>query len=443
MKNRAALFLALAFIPAFSLRGSTWHESINFSYLFAAAAFLTALLFALRYLFIRPSAGGIRFACLPNGDRPLLDRGELSVLLWVCFLTVMMGFTYFYSPAPAAPWAMKALSYAVMHFLLLYFYFLALEERTVMRAAYLVCLAALPLLSYNQLYSYYTTGSLLTLTPYFRAQGLMGDPNEFAKNVVVVILILFFIILFENLALWKKIASFLGAALMLLMLVWSGSRGGFAMLGLGALLFWLLLFRHFERRRKKYLYIPLALDLGALAVFLSRYEYFTRRFFDLLGQGGNTGRINMASEGLQLLFRGGPFNFLCGYGIEAWPSFVHLSTFPHNLIVEYLFEFGYLPGLALLVTLALALLYPLLDSRRRYLQELIDLREYASLKMLFIISLCATIPSMFNHILPTNFTFIFFTGLYLSLYRSIRGRGEGAGGGGREGEPCRGQVLPP
>lgn len=427
MKKVTALLLALAFIPTFSLRGGIWHNTFNFSYLFAAVAFCTMLLFILRYLFINRSSK-VKIALVTNADQPLLSGVELSILLWVIFTTALMGLSYFYSPAPAAQWVIKILSYATMHFLLLYFYFLALQEQTVMKMAYLVCLAAIPLLSYQQLYSYYTTGSLLTLTSVYRAQGLMGDPNEFAKNVVVVILALFYIIFFEDIALRTKILCFAGIALMLLMLVWSGSRGGFVMLATGAALFWLLLFRHIERRKKNYFYIPLALALGILGLYLSKYDYFTRRFIGLIG--GNIGRVNMASEGLQLLFRGKAFNFLFGYGIEAWPSFVHLSIFPHNFIIEYLFEFGYIPGLALLGTLAAALVYPLWDTRRRYYEKMVTLREYSSLKMLFIISVCAAIPSLFNHILPTNFTFIFFTGLYLSLYRSLEDQGAAERGEG-------------
>ncbi|NLA27670.1 MAG: O-antigen ligase family protein [Firmicutes bacterium] len=327
-----------------------------------------------------------------------------------------------------------------MHFLLLLFYFLSLDEKAVMRMAYLVCLAAIPLLSYQQLYSYYTTGSMLTLTPYYRAQGMMSDPNEFAKNVVVVILVLFFIIFFENIATSLKLICFACIGIMLSLLVWSGSRGGFVMLALGIFLFWLLLFRHLERRLKNIYYISMVLALAVLAIFLSKYDYFSLRFSGLMG--GDASRASMVSEGLQLLFRGKLFNFLFGYGAEAWPSHVFLSIFPHNFIIEYLFEFGYVLGLALLATLAAVLLFPLWQGRRIYCQNFIGLREYRLLKMLFIVAFCASIPSLFNHILPTNFTFIFFTGLYLSLYRFLRERGaagqvkRGAMGCAEQQRPC-------
>lgn len=440
MKHTAALFMGLAFIPLFCLRGGMWHHTFNFSYLFAAAALLTAFLFILRYLFVKSGAEGFKIGIFPNSDQPLLRGGELSILLWVIFVTVLMGLSYFYSPAPPLQWGMKVLSYITMHFLLLYLYFLALPERVLTQVVYLVCLTAIPVFSYQQLYSYYTTGSLLTLTAYQRAHGLMADPNEFAKNVVVVILVLFFIVFFEQIPLWVKTLCFAGVVLMLIMLVWSGSRGGFVMLASGAVLFWFLLFQHIDRRKKSYFYIPFSLALVALGILLSKYEYLSIRFGDLFGQGGGGCRISAVSEGLQLLFRGEPFHFLFGYGIEAWPSYVFLSIFPHNFIIEYLFEFGYITGLAILATLALALLYPLWDTRRRYLKNMISLREYSFLKLLFIISSCASIPSLFNHILPTNFTFIFFTGLYLSLYRFLGAKSAAESGEGG-GEGCA-DLLP-
>ncbi len=434
MKNKAMLLMGLAFIPLFCLRGGVWHHVFNFSYFFAAAAFFTAFLFIMRYLFVDMEAKKFKIGLFPNGDQPLLKGGELSILLWMVFVTVLMGLSYFYSPAPPPKWGTKVLSYMTMHFLLFYLYLLALPEQTLRKMVYWVCLIAVPVFSYQQFYSYYTTGSMLGLTTYHRAYGLMGDPNEFAKNVVVVILVLFFIVFFEQISLWPKILCFAGIVLMLLMLVWSGSRGGFVMLAAGALLFWLLLFPHFDRRKKIRFYIPFSLALVALGIFLSKYRYLSERFTDLVGQGGGSCRISAASQGLQLLFRGEPFSFLFGYGIEAWPSYVHLSIFPHNFIIEYLFEFGYITGLALMATLALALLYPLWDIHRRYQQNMIRLREYSFLKILFIVASCASIPSLFNHILPTNFTFIFFTGLYLSLYRFLAARGaaESREGGGAD-----------
>ncbi len=423
MKNTAALLIGLAFTPLFSLRGGIWHDTVNFSYLFAAVVFFIAFLFIMRYLFVDSGAGRFKIRLFPNSDEPLLKGSELSVLLWVAFVTVLMGLSYFYSPAPPLQWGMKILSYITMHFLLLCLYFLALPERTLTKIVYMVCLTAVPVFSYQQLYSYYTTGSLLTMTLYHRAYGLMGDPNEFAKNVVVVILVLFFIVFFEEIPVWAKILCFAGIVLMLLMLVWSGSRGGFVMLAAGAALFCLLLFPHLDRLKRTYFYVLSAAALGALGVLLSKYEYLSLRITDLTGKGGGSCRISAVSEGLRLIFRGKAFNFLFGYGIEAWPSHVHLSIFPHNFVVEYIFEFGYLAGLILLGTLALVLLYPLWDTRRRYLQKMISLRELVFLKILFIVSLCASIPSLFNHILPTNFTFIFFTGLYLSLYRFLGTRG--------------------
>ena len=144
------------------------------------------LLFILRYLFINRFP--VKIALVTNADQPLLSGVELSILLWVIFTTALMGLLFLFS-APAAQWVIKILSYATMHFYCSIFIFCTAgtdcDEDGLP--------GSLPLfpLSYQQLYSYYTTGSLLTLTSVYRAQGLMGDPNEFAKNVVVVILALF------------------------------------------------------------------------------------------------------------------------------------------------------------------------------------------------------------------------------------------------------------
>ena len=106
MKKVTALLLALAFIPTFSLRGGIWHNTFNFSYLFAAVAFCTMLLFILRYLFINRSSK-VKIALVTNADQPLLSGVELSILLWVIFTTALMGLSYFYSPAPAVQWVIK------------------------------------------------------------------------------------------------------------------------------------------------------------------------------------------------------------------------------------------------------------------------------------------------------------------------------------------------
>ena len=226
---------------------------------------------------------------------------------------------------------------------------------------------------------------------------------------------------------------------MLLMLVWSGSRGHHAGHRSGPVL--AAAFRHIERRKKNYFYIPPG--AGHTGPIFKQIRLLYKKVY--WPDRRKHRPVNMASEGLQLLFRGKAFNFLFGYGIEAWPSFVHLSIFPHNFIIEYLFEFGYIPGLALLGTLAAALVYPLWDTRRRYYEKMVTLREYSSLKMLFIISVCAAIPSLFNHILPTNFTFIFFTGLYLSLYRSLGIKVLGRVGRGKRNcaEGCRSEQDTP
>ncbi len=416
VKTTAAELLVLAFIPLFTLRGGAWHHVINFSYLFAALAAATALFLLARRFLASGPGGAVR---LRHTDSPLLSQGELLLLLWAAGLTMVMLLTVFHTPAPFAAFAAKGFSYLVMHFILIYFYFLALDPAVLKRLIYLVAGFSVPLLSYQQLYSYFTTGSMLTLTSFYRAHGLMGDPNEFAKNVCVVILILFYVIIFEKAALWVKLLCFSGSGLMLSMLVWSGSRGGFVMLFSAAVLFWLLLFRHFDRRTKIIFYIPVAAAAVVLIIFLSKYDLLTLRFTHLTEQSGNLDRISMSATSLELLLGGGLYNFLFGYGIEAWPSYVPFSIFPHNFVLEYLFEFGFGLGLLILATLGFCFVYPFWRGNAFFRRGLILPDEYYLFKILFIIAIASSIPSLFNHILPTNYTFIFFSGLFLSMFRGF------------------------
>lgn len=425
-KQTVALIITGVFIMVFTLRGGILHEVLNFSYVFAAATFLAAIFLCLRFL-IQGYPGEkrtIATALSVNLHRIILEPGSILLLLWVTVLTSLMFFTYFYSPAPTPAFLYKAFSYLFMHFALLFFYFLPLDTPVIKKCIKLVALISLPLLSYQQLYSYFTTGSMITfpLSLYGRAHGLLYCANEFAKNVVLVILILLFFIIVEKFHLSIKIACMGGIALMLLMLAYSGSRGGFVMFFVGGALIWFFFINTLERRKKLFFYILSAVVVGLFATFLTRYDFFHVRFFDLLQQGGNLSRIFMMSLSWEMLMGNNVFHFLFGYGIESWPTLIPYSTTPHNFIVEYLIEFGFVGGLLITGTLFFLLFYPLWVSRSKHREGLIPGEDYSLLKILFILALSNLIPGLFNISIPTNMGFIFFAGLYFSCYRSICNR---------------------
>ena len=253
-----------------------------------------------------------------------------------------------------------------------------------------------------------------------RAHGLMVDPNEFAKNIVVVLLVLFFYIILERGSLFGKLLSFASAAFLMMLLVWSGSRGGIVMLLLAAVLFWLMLFRKINLKRTWPVYAIAAAALLLLVIFLANYELLTIRFAGFDTDEGVFIRFNVASLFFQFVFGSGAFNHFFGYGLEFWPSFIPFSTTPHNFFMEYLVEFGVVLGLALIGTLAFVLALPLLKVNYYRARELVSGKEHLLLRLLFIIAVSGAVPSLFNHSLSTNMTFIFFSGLYLSFYRHLR-----------------------
>ncbi len=425
MKETIARVITIFFVLVFCLRGGAVHGLINLTHLYVGIAAVSALAMMLRYLFIPDDdrgGGRFRLAWWPNRDRLLLSHGELACLLWASLLSCAMFFTYLYTPAPDLKFWFKFISYLTMHFLLFFFYFLSLDAAVIKRMIRLLVLVSIPLLTFRQLYSYFKTGSMISFpySLYGRAHGYMLEPNEFAKNVVVVVLILLFYIFLERYARGVKLLCFAGIILLLRVFAWSGSRGGVVMLLAGGVLFWLFFLRRLQMKHKLAYYLPIAIAICLLLIFLVQYDFFTARFTGITKEGGNLLRLGVAALGFELIFGRELFAFLFGYGVEFWPTLFPYSTTPHNFILEYYLEFGMILGTLILAALALALVGPLKQGRSFYLAGKVSAAEYGLLKLLFLVAFSSLVPSLFNHSIQTNFVFIFFAGLYFSLYRNLK-----------------------
>jgi len=129
-----------------------------------------------------------------------------------------------------------------------------------------------------------------------------------------------------------------------------------------------------------------------------------RRFLALRESGDTSERIFLFSKALELFLRDGK-TFLFGAGINGFPAYIHQyapGSYPHNVILELLAEYGIIGFILFMIPLALIII-----ARRKELGCIYGNNKYE--KTVFLLAVYFWVISSFTGDMSTSWVLIFFT----------------------------------
>jgi O-antigen ligase len=173
-----------------------------------------------------------------------------------------------------------------------------------------------------------------------RLSGPIGQPNEYATFIVF--LIPYYLAFIFEREQKIRMLGLAGAALCLIALILTGSRGGYFGVAAGAVIASIYLRRHLKLKR-----VVVLLIAAAVAVFVSA-SIILANDRNLLVQRYEqtvTGDVQTASAGRLMIWEAGlsrmietPTSFIWGFGWESFRTFFPFSS--HNSYLRLLFDLG-------------------------------------------------------------------------------------------------------
>lgn len=231
----------------------------------------------------------------------------------------------------------------------------------------------------------------------------LEDNNQRMAGVYVSLFFLPIILLFK-----KRIIHYFSYTILILLLLFSGRRGG--LVGIGISLAIYLLYYMKSKGHAILKFVPVAILLLILYFTFSDYfveSYTVQRFIDNDEYDVTSGRSDIYLEVINLFFNSNVLNMIFGHGMGAVAFYTKEHLTAHNDFLEILFDFGII-GFFLYIRFILSILVTL---RKLYLRKSFLFYSFSAWCAIFF-----TI-SFVSHIFeyPYFYILMFFMGIFIRL----------------------------
>ena len=333
-----------------------------------------------------------------------------SKLYLFFFLIMILGIPFAYHRGKAFNFILLKYLANILFFLLLVVQLQSIDR--IKKVLLAVCVAVLFLGSMSLVHGNFLSGRF--------SSGTMYDPNDLAYYLVS-FLPIFFFFMREPEPIFNKMLSISGILLSIVVILLTGSRGGF--IGFGVVLAFILFSKIVIKR--KFIKILLCLVAG-FTIFMHADKINIERFQSLsdLSEDYNltsdTGRLGIWKRGLRLSMS----NPLTGVGVTCFDKAIGEQRAaeheiprwqaPHNSYVQVLAETGFIGFWIFASLMAVCLQNFYILSKRRGSEELV--KGNANIPGIFMIGMCGSMVCAF--FLTQGYSLIFT--FYFAVSASLR-----------------------
>lgn len=337
----------------------------------------------------------LKLSTKTDSIKTVFSTVELKVFYIIPSLWLLVGLIPFDWISSGAK-SLQNIFYFIVIFIGLYLFLIEANKNTLARFAATICTALLIILAYN-LYACLTINS---------TQSNFSNPHYAAQYAMTSLLLLSYCLLKKN-SNWSYLLLFFCTLACGWILINTLSRPAWIAV-LGTIGLGMIIFCH-----KKYAALGLTgLVIVSLILYQFLPDFFSQRINDLIYNIESEERIQIWSDAIQLQTASGIGGWLIGHGpgsysfyFEEFNTYPAKINFPHNFILEILFESGLL-GLSLAIFFYLTIFSMILNIYRHKSQHKLE-AIILFLSMIFHLSFAfVTFPFYSKYVLIYQAAFI-------------------------------------